>query len=792
MDPRNVPLPPSEGTNYLSSSPMKNWISPQSEADGTQYASSPEAAPSTRASKRLNANIFDSETPVVSAAFNPFQTPFAGNEQEKPQPRAGRPGSTGGKYHPGTGPVNNPTVVESSFRPQSRQSSRHSLVGSEVDGDAPDARNDDESEGEAEGSGDDMDTEMEALDDNELQVDHTMAIGLGSSVASQLGGYSSSVRARRQLSPGQTPAKKRGNVFASSFNTNFTENSEMEGTPRASTFAPLSLFASVHKTPLLSAASPHKMNTMQRLAAGTPISLSAELRAREAEVRQLKELLAAGVQDQQSLGDFVNFSPEKKAEDKEDGPLTVKKRRTSPRKHLGSPIGGGASRTFRSSPIKPPALFEGIAKPITAEERKRARRRRVTQEFRDFSAIDIETLKTGGFLPSLSVKEVIEEAPEAMEAEQEAVQAADMQGVKEPEKMEVTEHPATDISIKEPMSGDEEGHQEGEVQIEEEFQQDEVKVRVEPEEKPHVMAENVHDMVQESDIAIEQEEEEVVVSVSPEERRSSVVVPPLNRTRPYRSSSAPPVPRPDSTEMKAVAARFEANTPMDIDAVHDVEIATLKRLIIELQDKLEIADVQIDRLQADLVVERRRRVTADKAREFVEMERKFGVCCEHNPGFKQPTEKLGAAAVQLPNSSPPHAEALRPEERKRVAPKSRLGGVGTRPASRFDNRPASRIGEHSTARSGGTSTSSKHSTTTAPVTRKRAREEPTVAPGKKAPVPARPEKKVLSASAAGNAILGGQTSALTKKPEKVVGRNLRSTSGAATARPGALARGARR
>jgi hypothetical protein len=36
------------------------------------------------------------------------------------------------------------------------------------------------------------------------------------------------------------------------------------------------------------------------------------------------------------------------------------------------------------------------------------------------------------------------------------------------------------------------------------------------------------------------------------------------------------------------------------------------------------------------------------------------------------------------------------------------------------------------------------------------------------------------------------TSALSKKPEKVVGRSLRSTAGATTTRPGALSRGARR
>jgi len=775
MDPRSIPLPLSEGTNYFSSSPMKCSTPFQSDAAGTECASSPQTARSTRASRRAISNIVDSETPVVSAAFNPFQTQFVGSEQETPRPRARRPRCGSGKHHPGAGLVNTPAVVEeSSPRSQSHQSSRHSSVVSEAE---------DEEEEESAAFGDGMDTEgMGDPEHDEPQMGRTMAIDLGSSVAHRLGGYSSSARSRRQLSPGQTPAKKRGTVFMSSFDTNFTENSEVEDTPRASAFAPPALFASGHKTPFLSATSPQKL---QRLA--TPISLSAELRAREAEVRQLKELLVAGIQDQQSLGDFINFSPEKKVEEEEDHLVTVKKRRTSPRKKLGSPIGGRASRTFVSSPIKPLALFEGITKPITAEERKRARRRRVTQEFRDFSAIDLESLRMGGFLPSLSVNDVIEEAPETMETEQ----------VKEGKEIELAEQPTAGVSIKgEPMVEGEEGHQEEGVQMEEEVQQHEVKVKVEPEEISHDMVEEIHQMVEESDVVIKQEEEEVGMSAFPEERRSSIVVPPLNRARPYRSSSAPPVPRPDDTEMNAVAARFEAATPTDIDSAHDVEIATLKRLIVELQDKLEIADVQMDRLQADLMAERRRRGIAEKAREFVEMERKFGVCCEHNPGFKQPTEKLGPAAIQLPNSSPPRQEAPHPEARKQVAPKSRLGGAGARPASRFDKRstsrigerPASRIGEHSTARTGGANTYGKSSTATAPVTRKRAREEPTTAPGKKAPMPARPEKKVLSASAAGNTILGNQTSALTKKPEKVVGRSLRSTA----PRPGALARGARR
>jgi hypothetical protein len=683
----------------------------------------------------------------------------------------------------------------------SRHSSRHSS-GSESDAN-PEEEEERASEHDMEADGMEMDAmesdgmESDDMEDNDEhdEMDRTMAINLGSSVAQQLGSVPSS-RPRRQMSPGRTPARKmlgRGN-FTPGFATEFSRAVE-QNTPRLSTFTntslPPSLFADVQHTPILTYNSPRKFNSVQRPAPGTPVSISAVMKAKEDELRQLKELAIAG-HDEVLIEEFVDFSPDKRRIAPESRQASARKR-LSPQKNFvvqstGSPASALMARSFVPSPIKPTGLFDGMTKPITAEERKKARRRRVTQEFKDFSALDLDSLKSGGFVPKAGT---IPEELETMETEHDVPASA------EQDQTEATEEVRCNSPVPSVKMEDQEEHNEEEAEERAvEIQAAEVEAA-----KVEAEAENEPEAIQ-----VEEKESAFVT-----ERRSSIVVPPLNLTRPYRSFSAPPVPRPQDEVTDPALQKF--TTSMDLDSEHDTEIARLNARIAELEDKLEIADVQIDRLRAEIIGERRLRIHAQQAQEFLEMERKFGVCCEHNPGSKKPTEKLGPAAIQLPNSSPPPQPVQEEPPRPIAAPKSRLnrtvgGRVGdsraasARPASRLaEPRPTSRLAENlHSARAGTTSTYAK-ATAASQATKKRVREEPAPPPPRKPPIPTRPERRALGGSAAANIPAGSQqqqTSALTKKPEKAVGgRNLRGAAGGTgatggTGRPGALSRGAKR
>ena len=753
MDPTAVPLPPSDDTHYYTSS-VKN-SSPfrggeeEDEGEDDYESQQPTIRPTPIHRRGALTDVFDTDTPVVSAAFNPFRTPHVLVDDDEYQ-NTPRPPRRGGKYHPGARHHQNRHSVASCSEAELADRSDTE----DMDTDEPD-----------DGCEDDL--------DGREDMDRTIAINLDSSVAQQLGTHPSSVRPRsRRSSPGRTPARK-ARAFAPSLAS--------IKTPRALSHSsvPTSLFANTQNTPFLSATSPQKLNALQPLANNTPRSLSYHdmLQAKEDEIRQLKEILAVTdgqqqQQQQQQFQDFIDFSPEKRmGEMPASAELTVKKRR-SPRKHAqpdASPVAPVGA------PLKPMGVFEGIAKPITAEERKRARRRRVTQEFREFSAIDLNSLKESIFFPQPPVIEESEEVAEAQCQEEEG-------GGDE----ETNINPVEDAS-EQPIK-----------------EEDEEEVRVGTEEAGDAVDKELEEEEEEEEEREEKEGEEEGEEEAGDGTRS-LIVPPLNRTRQYRSSSAPPVPHAPEDMAANTFNKFSApttTTPMDVDTAHDLEVARLNQTITELWDKLETADVQIERLKKELVGERKLKINAERACEFLEMERKFGVCCQYNPGSQPAKEKLGPAAVQLPNSSPPppppHRAPPVEENRRPVRPKSRLGGPATsnRPATRLGGerpteRPPTRLGGHGAR-------NPAPAPVPAPATKKRTREELPVPPGKRAAA-GRPEKRVLSGSAAANIMLGSSTSntasSLAKKPEKAkaVGRGTRSVAGAApVTRAGVLSRGARR
>ena len=766
MDPTAVPLPPSDDTRYYTSSvknssPFRGGEEDEEEEEDGYESQQPTIRPTAIHRRGALTDVFDTDTPVVSAAFNPFRTPHVLVDDDECQ-NTPRPSRRGGKYHPET------------RHHETRSTTRHS-VASCSEAELGDRSDTEEMDTDEPGDGYEDDGGRE-------DMDRKIAINLDSSVAQQLGTHPTVRPRSRRSSPGRTPARK-ARAFAPSLAS--------IKTPRALSHSsvPTSLFADTQNTPFLSATSPQKLNALQPLANTTPRSLSYHdmLQAKEDEIRQLKEILAVtdGHQQQQQFRDFIDFSPEKRmGEMPASAELTVKKRR-SPHKHAQPDTSPAA---LVGAPLKPTGVFEGIAKPITAEERKRARRRRVTQEFREFSAIDLNSLKESIFFPQPAVIEESEEVAEAQCCEEEGGEeggdgvggGAGGGGGEQLVGEETNIGPVEDAS-EQPIEDDEE----------------EVRIGTEAEE-------GAGDSVGKE---LEEEEEEEEEETGDGTR--SLIVPPLNRTRQYRSSSAPPVPRAPEDMAANTFNKFSAptTTPMDVDAAHDLEVARLNQTIAELWDKLETADVQIERLKTEMVGERKLRINAERACEFLEMERKFGVCCPYNPGSQPAKEKLGPAAVQLPNSSPPppppprRAPAME-ENRRPVRPKSRLGGPAT--SNRLGERPATRLGgerptERPPTRLGGHGARNPPpAPAPAPATKKRTREELPVPPGKRAAA-ARPEKRVLSGSAAANIMLGSSTSntasSLAKKPEKAkaAGRGIRSVAGAApVTRAGVLSRGARR
>lgn len=685
-DPQSIPLPPEDNTNYFSAATPKN-VSSESDGDASDGGSAPQTARAKSSFSRPHlANHLYQNMNTPTPAMMPFHvlTPKDMAATQK------KPSRRGGKYHPGAAPM-----TEERRRTKDGIDCHTSEVS------------------EMESGSEDFTSGGEDFDRVEYQnFDQTIPLNLATPVPHRLSSQPYTSRGRHtsgRPSPGRTPRRVlRGNSARGKSSAAL----ETTLTPSFTNPNALPSMFSEENTiafPYLSCSSPQKLNAIRGTTGIDPYQLSVDnsllstqLREKEAKIRQLEEMLACQSQD---FGEFVDYSPEKRMKASiaapDDLQLTVRKRR-SPTKlpPVSAKKVRNASRSNSKSPVKAfVGLFENISNGtpvkiprVTAEEKRRERRRRETLEFREFSAIDLDALK------SYNPPPVLEEQAE----EENIVQA----GANLVEQQQAT------------------------------------------------------GPVQESK-GVEMEDEDKTITLKAPKPQLNIPPSPVRRVRTRRSNSAPPPPRAVNPEAKKLLP------PNPETAEMSSTIAALQARVAHLQDELETASVQLQKAVISLEGERRARLAAEETWRFLEVERKFGVCCHSAAEAGKPEPEV-AAYVPLP-SSPANS----------IASHSTFDGR--------ENRPASRMAPYDRSANRSDAYSSKIGTA---IGRKRGREEGPQPPqniAKKPPVP-RQEKRVLSGAgpAAANVLLGA-TSGLKKGPVRVV-----SGAAAGTRSQMGLSRGTRR
>lgn len=741
-DPSAIPLPPGDNTAYFNTPQSSVFAATPSTRNHKMHDSDVESTPQmTRALPPFKHS--NSASSVYSNMNTPTPVNMLGSDIETPR---GRPQRRGGKYHPGVAST------------QRRDENLGSGVSEPSQSSGPDSGSDEEEElgaGLENAEYRDLNQAITANLDNQTSV----PLNMNTPLQRQYPGLDHSTKSRRttrRSSLDQTPARK---LLANS--KNFFTATPVAYQKNTATFMnpdilPSAFSEDAANFPSLSAATPHKLNAIQGSPAGiNPYQLSVEnsqlstqIREKDSKIRYLEEMLSGG--QPQNFDDFFDFSPEKKMKLSPimsagaAPPLTIKKRRQSPRKAASSARKTRSSRNGSRSPVKSSlSLFESIATPVrlSVEERKEERRRRETREFREFSAIDLDVLKS--YLPPA-----------------------------EGEKME------DDVKVS--------------------------NINEAPECPTKTLGESM-------------KVEEVQPDVEPK-----VSVPPsiVRRTRSRRSNSAPPVP----TSMDNKASILSSTKPAFLQGT--ASITALQTRVTQLEEDLEVASINLQKAVAALEGERRARISAEETWRFLEIERKFGVCCH----FAQAAGKItteSAATVPLPSSPVesvrsvatnyterhPSKYSTRPASRMQSErPESRM--QTDRPSSRMQiDRPPSRMDREMSAshmgRGYGNSTSKIGVVPTASATtgKKRPREESANSgiATRKAPVPRQAEKKVLGGVVgAANVPLGAgatATGGILKKPALGAGVGappmkapVRAISGiaAGTRSMTGLARGARR
>lgn len=674
----------------------------------------------------------------TSSVYSNMNTPTPVNMGSDIETPRGRPQRRGGKYHPGVASA------------QRRDENLGSGISEPSQSSGPDSGSDEEEEelmtGPENAECRDLNRAAEANLDNQISV----PLNMNTPLQRQYPGLDHSTKSRRttrRSSPDQTPARK---LLANS--KNFFTATPVAYQKNTSTFMNPDILPSAFSEdavnfPSLSAATPHKLNTIQGSPAGiNPYQLSVEnsqlntqLREKDSKIRYLEEMLSGG--QPQNFDDFFDFSPEKKMKlspimsTDAAPPLTIKKRRQSPTKAASSVRKTRGSRNGSRSPVKSSlSLLESIATPVrlSTEEKKEERRRRETREFREFSAIDLEVLKS--YLPPAGG-----------------------------EKME-----------------------------------DDIKVS------------NINEALRSPTKASAESMKVEKVQPDVETSKSKVSVPPspVRRIRPRRSNSAPPVPISMDNKASSIKPTFLQGT---------TSIATLQTRVTQLEEDLEVTSINLQKAVAALEGERRARISAEETWRFLEVERKFGVCCHFAQAAGKTTTE-SAATVPLPSSPVESVRSVATNYTERHPSK-----YSTRPASRMQtdrpssrmqiDRPSSRMDREMSAsrmeREYGNPTSKIGAlpTTSAVAGKKRPREESANSgiAMRKAPVPRQAEKKVLGGVVgAANVPLGGgatATGGILKKPALGAGVGappmkapVRAISGiaAGTRSMTGLARGARR
>ncbi|KAL0633025.1 hypothetical protein Q9L58_008087 [Maublancomyces gigas] len=407
-DPSAIPLPPGDDTAYFN----------------TPQSSGFAATPSTRNHKMHDSDV--ESTPQTTRALPPFRHPnsassvysnmntptpagMLGSDIETPR---GRPQRRGGKYHPGVAST------------QKRDENLGSGVSEPSQSSGPDSGSDEEEElvaGLENAKYRDLSQAAAANLDNQTSVPLNMNTPLQRQYPG-LDHLTGSRRTTRRSSLDQTPARKLLTNSKNFFTATPVAYQKNTATFMNPDILPSAFSEDAVNFPSLSAATPHKLNTIQGSPAGINSyqlsvensQLSTQIREKDSKIRYLEEMLSGG--QPQNFDDFFDFSPEKKMKlspimtADAAPPLTIKKRRQSPTKAAFSARKTRGSRYSSRSPVKSSlSLFESIATPVrlSVKERKEERRRRETREFREFSAIDLEVLKS--YLPPVGVEKMEDE-----------------------------------------------------------------------------------------------------------------------------------------------------------------------------------------------------------------------------------------------------------------------------------------------------------------------------------------------------------------------------------------------
>ncbi|KAI5810292.1 hypothetical protein DFH27DRAFT_521888 [Peziza echinospora] len=325
-------------------------------------------------------------------------------------------------------------------------------------------------------------------------------------------------------------------------------------------------------------------------------------------------------------------------------PTAIKARRESLAKIRSSPVKAfaGLFENITAGMATPPSVAKtaseslfgtpgrvSIAQPVfevkSAKQRKEDKRRRMTREFREFSAINMDLLK--GWLPTTEEGEEEEEEEEGGQAESKG------KGVQEETKTE----PMQDIAEEDEKDRDGDHGMAGAGKT-----ASEPAAAGAPAASPHKAATT----------ATPEPRDHEGFSLPAEIPQRKVTILPYVReiSRHRRSNSAPAVPNAPSAAA-AAGADDEEDADITISPLAQEMITSLQQRIALLQHELDTSNAALAKATAQLVGEMRARRVAEEVKEYMELEKSFGVCCQNAVNrAKQEQEAAAAAAAKAPET----------------------------------------------------------------------------------------------------------------------------------------------
>lgn len=303
----------------------------------------------------------------------------------------------------------------------------------------------------------------------------------------------------------------------------------------------------------------------------------------------------------------------------------------------------------------------------TKRQRKEDKRRRMTAQLREFSEINIDMLK--GWLPSDGA------VPE--DAEEDGSLPVGPRSV-----------PASAITTVVEEEDEEDKPQEEEPQ--EEKPQEEKPQEAQDEPAPE--KDGDQDMADAALAAEEPAPLSATISAPAQIPTRQLKILPADQvlTTRKRSNSAPAVPH-----VTAIAEEEEDDADISISPLAQEMITALQQRCLALEREIETSNSALQKATAQLVGEMRARKAAEEVREFLETEKKFGVCCDaaRKAVETQAAEKKRKASAAAASSTmpPPAAGKKRTRDEREASTQPEPRAVAARPGSRAAAvRPPSR------------------------------------------------------------------------------------------------------